>query len=144
MCWTAAGSRSRVRPRRSGTTPASCATWRRRGDARRTTETPDQVSKEAPMAVSPPTPDQLKSIADAMGLALTPSDLESFAALMKPSIDGYNVVDSLPDNLPAVKYPRTPGVRPQPEENTRNAWYVKTRVEGASTGKLKGKTVVLK
>jgi amidase len=96
------------------------------------------------MAVSPPTSDQLKSIADAMGLALTESDLTSFAALMKPSIDGYNVVDALPDNLPAVKYPRTPGVRPQPEENPHNAWYVKTRVEGASTGKLKGKTVVLK
>jgi amidase len=96
------------------------------------------------MAVSPPTSDQLKAIADAMGLALTESDLASFVALMKPSIDGYNVVDALPDNLPAVKYPRTPGVRPQPEENTRNAWYVKTRVEGAPTGKLKGKTVVLK
>ena len=86
------------------------------------------------MAVSPPTSDQLKVIADAMGLALTESDLASFVALMKPSIDGYNVVDALPDNLPAVKYPRTPGVRPQPEENTRNAWYVKTRVEGASSG----------
>jgi amidase len=96
------------------------------------------------MAVSPPTPDQLKAIADAMGLALTESDLTSFLALMKPSIDGYNVVDALPDNLPAVKYPRAPGVRPQPEENPRNAWYVKTRVEGAPTGKLKGKTVVLK
>jgi amidase len=96
------------------------------------------------MAVSPPTADQLKSIADAIGLALTESDLTSFAALMKPSIDGYNVVDALPDNLPAVKYPRTPGVRPQPEENPRNAWYVKTRVQGAPTGKLKGKTVVLK
>jgi amidase len=96
------------------------------------------------MAVSPPTPDQLKAIADTMGLSLTESDLTSFLGLMKPSIDGYNVVDALPDNLPAVKYPRTPGVRPQPEENPRNAWYVKTRVEGASTGKLKGKTVVLK
>ncbi|MGH7414735.1 MAG: amidase [Candidatus Rokuibacteriota bacterium] len=96
------------------------------------------------MAVSPPTLDQLKAIADTMGLSLTESDLTSFRDLMKPSIDGYNVVDALPDNLPAVKYPRTPGVRPQPEENTRNAWYVKTRVEGAATGKLKGKTVVLK
>jgi amidase len=96
------------------------------------------------MAVSPPTPDQLKALAETMGLALTASDLASFAALMKPSIDGYNVVDALPDNLPAVKYPRTPGIRPQPEENPRNAWYVKTRVEGAPSGKLKGKTVVLK
>src|SRR5215813_5916542 len=63
---------------------------------------------------------------------------------MKPSIDGYNVVDQLPDNLPPVKYPRTPGVRPLPEDNKHNAWYVKSRVEGAPSGRLKGKTVVLK
>jgi amidase len=96
------------------------------------------------MAVSPPTSDQLKAIAEKMGLALTEADLASFVGLMKPSIEGYNVVDSLPDNLPPVKYLRTPGVRPQPEANTRNAWYVKTRVEGAPSGKLKGKTIVLK
>ena len=90
------------------------------------------------MAVSPPTADQLKTIADAIGLALTETDVASFLALMKPSIDGYNVVDSLPDNLPPVKYPRTPGVRPQPEENTRNAWYVKTRVEGAPQRQAQG------
>jgi amidase len=96
------------------------------------------------MAVSPPTLDQLKAIAETMGLALGEADLASFRDLMKPSIDGYNVVDGLPDNLPPVKYPRTPGSRPQPEDNTRNAWYVKTRVEGAASGKLKGKTVVLK
>ena len=43
-----------------------------------------------------------------------------------------------------MTYPRTPGYRPRPEENTHNAWYYKSRVEGAPTGKLKGKTVVLK
>ena len=96
------------------------------------------------MAVSQPTVDQIRALADAMGLSLTESDLTSFRDLMKPSIDGYNVVDALPDNLPPVKYPRTPGVRPAPEENTRNAWYVKSRVDGAAAGKLKGKTVVLK
>src|SRR6185295_1788703 len=96
------------------------------------------------MAVSPPSLDQLKAIADTMGLSLSESDLTSFRELMKPSIDGYNVVDALPDNLPPVTYPRTPGVRPQPEDNTRNAWYVKTRVQGAPSGKLSGKTVVLK
>ena len=43
-----------------------------------------------------------------------------------------------------MKYPRTPGYRPTGDENKHNAWYVKTTVEGASRGKLKGKTVVLK
>jgi amidase len=96
------------------------------------------------MAVSLPTPDQLKRIAEKMNLSLTEADVASFLALMKPSIDGYNVVDQLPDNLPPVKYPRTPGYRPQPSENAHNAWYYKSRIEGAPQGKLKGKRVVIK
>jgi amidase len=96
------------------------------------------------MPVTVPTPDQLKQIADEMGLSLTESDVASFIALMGPNVDAYNVVDQLPDNLPQVKYPRTPGYRPSPEENMHNAWYYKSRVEGASQGQLKGKTVVLK
>jgi amidase len=64
------------------------------------------------MAVTLPTPEQLLETADEMGLALTESDVASFLGLMKPAIDGYNVVDRLPDCLPEVKYPRTPGRRP--------------------------------
>jgi len=96
------------------------------------------------MAVSLPTPDQLKRIAEKMNLSLTEADVASFLALMKPSIDGYNVVDQLPDNLPPVKYPRTPGYRPGPAENKHNAWYYKSKIEGAPQGKLKGKRVVIK
>ena len=96
------------------------------------------------MPVSVPTPDQMKDIAAEMGLALTDADIDSFITLMKPSIEGYNVVDSLPNNLPPVTYPRTPGHRPGPEENKHNAWYYKSTVQGAPAGKLKGKTIVLK
>src|SRR5499425_1322720 len=96
------------------------------------------------MPVSLPTPDQLKRIAEKMNLSLTEADVMSFLALMKPSIDGYNVVDQLPDNLPEVKYPRTPGHRPAPEDNAHNAWYYKSTIEGAPRGKLKGKGVVVK
>ena len=96
------------------------------------------------MPVSLPTPDQLKRIAEKMNLSLTDADVTSFLALMKPSIDGYNVVDQLPDNLPPVKYPRTPGHRPPPDDNAHNAWYYKSTIEGAPQGKLKGKRVVVK
>jgi amidase len=96
------------------------------------------------MPVTVPTPEQLKEIASKMGLSLTEGDVASFLALMQPSVEAYNIVDRLPDHLPQVKYPRTPGYRPTPEENTHNAWYYKTRVEGATQGKLTGKTVVLK
>jgi len=96
------------------------------------------------MPVTVPTPDQLQEIARKMGLSLTAGDIASFLALMQPSLDAYNVVDRLPDHLPLVQYPRTPGYRPASEENKHNAWYYKTRIEGAGQGKLKGKTVVLK
>jgi amidase len=96
------------------------------------------------MPVSLPTPEQLKRIAEEMNLSLTDSDIASFRALMQPSIDGYNVVDQLPDNLPPVRYPRTPGYRPQPEDNAHNAWYYKSKIEGAPQGKLKGKRLVIK
>jgi amidase len=96
------------------------------------------------MAVQVPTPTQLRQVADELGLALTDADVESFIGLIRPSVAAYNVVDAMPDNLPPVRYPRTPGYRPTGDENKYNAWYVKTTVQGASRGKLKGKTVVLK
>ena len=92
-------------------------------------------------AVALPTPDQLRDVADACGLALTDEDVSSFRGLMQGSIDAYNVVAAMPDEVPVVKYPRTPGYRPAPEENPRNAWYRKATVKGAASGKLKGKTV---
>ncbi len=96
------------------------------------------------MPVSKPTHDQLRDIAEEMGLSLSDDDVKSFIGLMQSSIDGYNVVDAMPDNLPAVKYPRTPGYRPSGAENKYNAWYVKTSIKGAPSGKLSGKQVVMK
>ena len=37
-----------------------------------------------------------------------------------------------------------PGYQPTGQENKYNAWYRKSEIRGAATGKLKGKTVVLK
>jgi amidase len=96
------------------------------------------------MAVQVPTPTQLLAVAKECGLSLTDADVTSFIELIRPSVAAYNVVDAMPDNLPEVKYPRTPGKRPSPEENKHNAWYFKTTVKGAPEGKLKGKTVALK
>jgi amidase len=96
------------------------------------------------MPVSVPTPSQLREVASEVGLDLTDADVTSFIELMRPSVAAYNVIDAMPDNLPTVRYPRTPGYRPIGEENVHNAWYVKTKVEGAPSGKLHGKTVALK
>lgn len=96
------------------------------------------------MSVQKLTPQQLSDAADAIGLALTGEDVSSFLGIVNGYLDAYNVVDRLPDHLPRVKYPRTPGYRPAAEENAHNAWYVKSTIKGAPEGKLKGKTVAVK
>ena len=96
------------------------------------------------MTVVLPTPAQLLDVAKQCGLSLTDADVASFRGLMQGSIEAYNLVGAMPDEVPEVKYPRTPGYRPSPEENPRNAWYRKSTVKGAASGKLKGKTVALK
>ena len=91
------------------------------------------------MAVQSPTPEQVRAAASEVGLSLTDADVQSYIGLMKASVDAYNIVDALPDCLPEVKYPRTPGRFPSPEENTHNAWYVKTSIRGAAEGPLQEK-----
>src|SRR5215471_13547388 len=96
------------------------------------------------MAVQVPTEQQLREVAAEVGLSLTDADVKSFIDLMRPSVAAYNVVDAMPDNLPRVKYPRTPGYRPPAEENKYNAWYVKTEIKGSGKGVLAGKKVAVK
>jgi amidase len=75
---------------------------------------------------------------------MSDADIASYLAIMQPNFAAYDAVAAMPDYLPTVKYPRTPGYKPEGEENKYNAWYVKTTVKGAPAGKLAGKTVVLK
>lgn len=96
------------------------------------------------MAVQQPTAEQIREAAKEVGLSLTDEDVKSYAGLIAPNIGAYNLVDSLPDALPPVHYPRTPGHMPAPAENPHNAWYVKTAIKGKSSGPLKGKKVAIK
>ena len=96
------------------------------------------------MAVRRPTLDQLRSVAEDLGMHMGEEELKSYDALMQGNYAAYDIVDAMPDYVPAVNYPRTPGYRPEGEENKYNAWYVKTTVKGAASGKLAGKTVALK
>jgi amidase len=92
-----------------------------------------------------PTLEQLEAVADDLGFTMSFAELEAHLEALIPAVAAYNVVDRMPDELgPPVRYPRTPGYRPVGEENRYGAWYVKTTVEGASRGKLRGKRVVLK
>jgi len=96
------------------------------------------------MAVRRPTLDQLRSVAADLGMTMGDDELKSYDALLQANYAAYDVVDAMPDFVPAVSYPRTPGYQPEGEENKYNAWYVKTTVKGAASGKLAGKTIALK
>lgn len=96
------------------------------------------------MTVQLPTAEQVRAAADEVGLALTDDDVKSYQGLMAGSIAAYNMIDHMPDELPPVKYPRTPGYFPKSADNKHNAWYVKTSITGASSGPLKGKHVAIK
>ena len=74
------------------------------------------------MAVQVPTPTQLREVAEEIGLSLSDADVTSFIELIRPSIGAYNVVDAMPDNLPEVRYPRTPGTRPARRVRASRLW----------------------
>ncbi len=96
------------------------------------------------MTINTPSTAQLIEVGRQLGITLSDQDAAEYLECMAPLIAGYNVVDAMPDNLPVVKYPRTPGYRPDDEENKYNAWYVKTEIKGAPQGKLTGKRVAIK
>lgn len=96
------------------------------------------------MAVKRPTLEQLQDVALSLGIHLSPEQATTYNTLLQGNFDAYDVVDAMPDYLPSVSYPRTPGYRPVGEENKYGAWYVKTTIKGAAKGKLSGKTVALK
>ena len=96
------------------------------------------------MAVKTPTVDDLAHIAESLSLSVTTEDLQSFRGLMANSIASYSRIDQLTEPTIPVKYPRSPGFRPQPDDNPYNAWYWQTEIQGAPTGPLKGKTIAIK
>ncbi len=96
------------------------------------------------MTIKRPTLSQLQDIAMDFGMDLSSERASEFLALMQGSFTSYEVVEQLPDVKPEVKWPRTPGYQPWPEDNEYNAWYIKTDIKGAPSGKLAGKTVAVK
>ena len=90
------------------------------------------------MAVRRPTLDQLRSVAEDLGMHMGDEELKSYDALMQANYAAYDAVDAMPDYVPAVKYPRTPGYRPEGEENQYNAWYVKTDDQGRGQRQARG------
>ena len=91
-----------------------------------------------------PTVDQLRACAEELGMSPSDDYLAAASRIVQPLVKAYQALDAVPDFIPDVRYPRTPGYRPEGDENPHNAWYVKTSIKGAPEGKLAGKRVAVK
>jgi amidase len=96
------------------------------------------------MTIVAPSAEDVIAAGRALGISLTESDAAEYLESMAELIESYRQVDAMPDYLPPVTYPRTPGYRPEGEENRLNAWYYKTSIKGAADGKLARKRVAVK
>jgi len=96
------------------------------------------------MTVRRPTREEVRALAGDLNMNFGEVELDSFHALLLPAFAAYDAIEAMPEQLPAVAYPRLPGRRPGAGEDPNNAWYVKTEVRGAATGELAGRTVALK
>jgi amidase len=98
------------------------------------------------MPVGPkiPTASQIQEIADDLGLELTDELADDFRTLMSGTIESYKKVDEFAERKLPVKYARGGGMRPAPEDNPYNGWYVRCEIEGSGSGVLKGIDVGIK
>ncbi len=96
------------------------------------------------ISVRTPTIEQILNIAAGFGMALDRADAESFRGIMAGTLVSYARVDELIEPKLPVKYPRSAGYRPPPEENPHNAWYWKCEITGAADGVLAGRRIAVK
>jgi amidase len=86
----------------------------------------------------------LRHAAEQLGMNPSMHYLNTAQDILAPLVAAYAALDAVPDEKPAVKYPRDGGRRPTPDENKLGAWYVKTAIKGKPGGKLAGRRVALK
>ncbi|MEM8742599.1 MAG: amidase [Pseudomonadota bacterium] len=91
-----------------------------------------------------PKASELRDIGTKLGVDYSEADIDFIGEAIGPFVAAANAAMRLPDNLPVVTYPRTPGWQPEAEDNPLNGWYWRTEIKGAPEGPLSGKTVALK
>ncbi|NNM00188.1 MAG: amidase, partial [Gammaproteobacteria bacterium] len=97
------------------------------------------------MGLKVPGAGRLAEIARRVNLELADDELQAIRGDLQGALDAfYAPLDRMPDYLPEVHYPRTPGYRPGADEDPLNIWYAKTAISGAADGPLAGRRVAVK
>ncbi|XP_068752591.1 amidase-like isoform X2 [Montipora capricornis] len=96
-------------------------------------------------SVRVPSASRLREITQSLKLDIEATELQEYHESISETLRGtYQRLYELEDPRTTVKYPRTPGYRPSVEDNPYNAWAWHCDIQGASSGKLYGKTVAIK
>jgi len=91
-----------------------------------------------------PTLADVQSIASHYGLNLSQTDLEGHLGWLSALVAGFTVIDDAPDDFPALRYPGRSSSSVSADENPLGAWWIKTRIDRAASGKLHGRTIAIK
>src|SRR3990172_2611843 len=96
------------------------------------------------MPVRRPSVDDLKEAARHYRMDLADEEAAVFCQMIDGAFRSLERVDEMIEPKLPVRYPRTGGWRPPPEENPYGAWAWKCSVKGAAEGPLQGKRIALK
>jgi len=94
--------------------------------------------------VRTPSAAEMTDLAEDFGMHLDGDLAQSYRDLVDEGLESYRRLDQLVEPKLPVRYARGPGYRPEPEEDPLNAWWRKSKIKGAASGPLAGKTVALK
>lgn len=97
-----------------------------------------------PTGANLPSVARVMELADSFGIDMNSEEATLYQGFMQGLINSSRRIDSLTEEKPEVKYPRTTGKRPKPEDNPYNAWYWKSEIKGSGKGVLKGLKVGIK
>lgn len=96
------------------------------------------------MAFELPSNDMVRRLGADLGMDISAEYAQEFLDFAKVFVADFRLVERLPDEKLAVRYPRAPGHRPEPADNRHNAWYVRTAIRGAASGPLAGRRLAIK
>ncbi len=82
--------------------------------------------------------------ADRIGLEAATRTIRRLVPGVATLVASVRVLDHVADDVPPVRYPRTPGYRPGPDEDPLHVWYRKTSIRGSETGPLAKRRVAVK
>ncbi|BFZ11768.1 hypothetical protein BsWGS_14807 [Bradybaena similaris] len=111
---------------------------------RRIYKTSQSGKRYSPSIHQQATLEELQQISDDLNYQCSYDQVQAITDRVNDALDALKSLDTMCDPVPEVRYPRTPGYRPKPEDRFGNAWVWRCDIAGAVSGKLFGKTVAIK